>query len=196
VRQISEIEQQSYEILRSLADTSHLPALSRAVAERIIHATADFDYLDQLILREGSLIRGRQALESGTCVVCDTTMVACGITACNPISFINDKRVADKANKEAITRSQASIQVAAAEVGPGAIWVVGNAPTALFELLRLRPDPAFVVGLPVGFVGAAESKEALAASDFDCVTNVGPKGGSAAAAAATNALLYTSEEMR
>lgn len=190
MREVSEIEKQSYEILRSLADTSHLQPLARVVTERVIHATADCDYLDQLILCERALIRGHKALQSGACVVCDTTMVASGITGCETLCFINDKRAQDKAAQESITRSQASIRIAAEEVGPGALWVIGNAPTALFELLRLRPDPAFVVGLPVGFVGAAESKRALATSGLDCVTNTGPKGGSAVAAAATNALLY------
>ena len=83
---------------------------------------------------------------------------------------------------------------AAAEVGPGAVWVVGNAPTALVELLGLGPDPALVIGLPVGFVGAAESKADLAASGLPCLTNRGAKGGSAVAAAALNALLYHESE--
>ncbi|MEV4390240.1 precorrin-8X methylmutase, partial [Micromonospora sp. NPDC049580] len=84
--------------------------------------------------------------------------------------------------------------IALDRVGPGAVWVVGCAPTALVELLTLNAAPALVVGLPVGFVGAAESKAALRASGLPGVSNVGEKGGSAVAAAALNALLYTEEK--
>ena len=92
-----------------------------------------------------------------------------------------------------ITRSAAGFRIAAKEVGNGAVWVVGNAPTALFELLGLDVVPSLVIGLPVGFVGAAESKSALAASGLPAVANRGPKGGSAVAAAALNALIYCEE---
>ncbi|MCW2778980.1 MAG: precorrin-8X methylmutase, partial [Frankiales bacterium] len=88
-------------------------------------------------------------------------------------------------------RTAAGIRLAYEQVGPGAVWVVGNAPTALFEILALDVRPALVVGLPVGFVGAAESKQALRASGLPAVSNVTEKGGSAVAAAALNALLYT-----
>jgi precorrin-8X/cobalt-precorrin-8 methylmutase len=93
-----------------------------------------------------------------------------------------------------ITRSAAGFRLAAEEVGERAIWVVGNAPTALFELLELDVDPALVVGLPVGFVGAAESKDALVRSGLPSIANRGPKGGSAVAAAVLNALIYYEEE--
>jgi precorrin-8X/cobalt-precorrin-8 methylmutase len=93
--------------------------------------------------------------------------------------------------RDGLTRSAVAVHDALAEVGPGAVWVVGCAPTALFELLRVDADPALVVGLPVGFVGAAESKQALRDSGLPGVSNVSEKGGSAVAAAALNALLYT-----
>jgi precorrin-8X/cobalt-precorrin-8 methylmutase len=92
-----------------------------------------------------------------------------------------------------ITRSAAGFRIAAVEVGNGAVWVVGNAPTALFGLLGLDVAPSLVIGLPVGFVGATESKSALAASGLPAVANRGPKGGSAVAAAALNALIYHEE---
>ena len=90
-----------------------------------------------------------------------------------------------------LTRSAAGIRLAFDELGPGGVWVIGNAPTALFELLELDADPALVIGLPVGFVGAAESKAALRSSGVASISNLSEKGGSAVAAAALNALLYT-----
>lgn len=188
------IERQSYRILRSLVDLSHLPPLSRAVTERVIHASADLDYAETLRLDEGALQRGCEAMAGGAPVVADVTMVASGVASPSVRCLVGDPRARARARAEGLTRSAAGFRLAAAEVGPGAVWVVGNAPTALFELLRLSPDPALVVGLPVGFVGAAESKEALAASGLPCLTNHGAKGGSAVAAAALNALLYHESE--
>jgi precorrin-8X/cobalt-precorrin-8 methylmutase len=184
------IERESYRILRSRLDLSHLPPLSRSVAERVVHATADLDYAASLHLDEAALEAGRGALAAGAPLVVDAAMVAAGITSRESTCLVAEPRAAALAATEGITRSAAAFRLAAAAAGPGAVWVVGNAPTALRELLRLRPDPALVVGLPVGFVGAAESKAELAASGLPCVTNRGPKGGSAVAASAVNALLY------
>jgi precorrin-8X/cobalt-precorrin-8 methylmutase len=188
------IERESYRILRSLIDLSHLPPLSRAVAERVIHASADLDYAADLMLDEDALAAGREALLAGAPLVVDAGMVAAGITAREAECRLWDRRAAETAAREGITRSAAAFRLAAAEFGPGAVWVVGNAPTALRELIRLRPDPALVVGLPVGFAGAADSKRALAASGLPCLTNRGDKGGSAVAAAAVNALLYDTDQ--
>jgi precorrin-8X/cobalt-precorrin-8 methylmutase len=184
------IERESYRILRSRIDLSHLPALSRAVCERVIHASADLEYAASLVLDEDALCRGRDALAAGAPLIVDAAMVGAGVTARRSTCLVGDPRARDLAAEAGTTRSAAGFRLAAAQFGPGAVWVVGNAPTALRELLRLQPDPALVVGLPVGFVGAAESKEELAASGLPCVTNRGPKGGSAVAAAAVNALLY------
>ncbi|AHY46106.1 Precorrin isomerase [Rubrobacter radiotolerans] len=189
-REVHPIEAESYRIMRSLVDLSHLGPLSRAVAERVIHASADLEYARSLLLDEAALRRGLRALRSGAPLVADARMVAAGITARESLCLVSDERVRDLAAREGITRSAAGFRLAFRLVGPGAVWVVGNAPTALFELLDLGADPALVVGLPVGFVGAAESKAALAASDLPSLTNVGTKGGSAVAAAAVNALLY------
>jgi len=123
-------------------------------------------------------------------VVTDAHMVAAGITSVKAIC-----RVRDVVAAKGLTRSAAGIRRAHAEVGPGAVWVIGNAPTALEELLTLDADPALVVGLPVGFVGAAESKAALRASGLPAVSNVSEKGGSAVAAAAVNALLYATPQV-
>ncbi len=124
----------------------------------------------------------------------DVRMVAVGITAHEAMCFVSDPRARELSDKLGITRSAAGFRLAAEEVGPGAVWVVGNAPTALFELLDLGADPALVVGLPVGFVGAAESKEELLRSGLPAVANRGPKGGSAVATAALNALVYHEED--
>jgi len=121
-------------------------------------------------------------------------MVAAGITGRPTRCFVSDPRARQLSEELGITRSAAGFRLAAGEVGTGAIWVVGNAPTALFELLERGVAPDLVVGLPVGFVGAAESKDALLQSGLPAVTNRGPKGGSAVAAAALNALIYYEEE--
>jgi precorrin-8X/cobalt-precorrin-8 methylmutase len=185
------IEAESYRILRARVDLSHLPALTRAVTERVVHASADLEYADTLMADEASLRAGRAALVGGAPLVCDTRMVAGGITRREATVPLLDPRAAELAASEGITRTAAAMRLAAGETGPGAVWVVGNAPTALFELLARPPrEPALIIGLPVGFVGAAEAKAALAASALPFVANRGEKGGSAVAAAAVNALLY------
>ncbi len=193
MRRIHSIEAESYRILRELVDLSHLGPLGRAVAERVIHASADTGYAESLALYEKALERGLAALREGAPVVADVGMVAAGITARESVCRVSDPRAREWAGSLGITRSAAGFRVAAGEAGAGAVWVVGNAPTALFELLELGVEPALVVGLPVGFVGAAESKEALLRSGLPAVANRGPKGGSAVAAAAVNALIYYEE---
>jgi precorrin-8X/cobalt-precorrin-8 methylmutase len=194
MRRTHPIEIESYRILRNLVDLSHLEQLSRAVAERVIHASADLEYADSLVLKESVLRGGVEALRRGASIVADVGMVAAGVTAREALCFVSDPRARELSERLGITRSAAGFRLAAQEVGEGAVWVVGNAPTALFELLEMNVEPALVVGLPVGFVGAAESKEELIESGLPAVSNRGPKGGSAVAAAALNALLYHEEE--
>jgi precorrin-8X/cobalt-precorrin-8 methylmutase len=194
VRRIHPIEVESFRILRGMVDLSHLGPLSRAVAERVIHASADPEYARSLILDESALEGGLEALRRDAPVVTDVGMVAAGITGRHTRCFVSDPRASELSERLGITRSAAGFRLAADEVGPGAVWVVGNAPTALFELLELDLAPTLVIGLPVGFVGAAESKDALVASGLPAVTNRGPKGGSAVAAATLNALIYHEEE--
>ncbi len=193
MRRAHPIEKESYRILRELVDLSYLEPVSRAVAERVIHASADLEYADTLVLNEAVLRGGLEAMRRGVPVVADVGMVAAGITAREALCFVSDPRARELSEGIGITRSAAGFRVAAEEVGAGAVWVVGNAPTALFELLDIAVEPALVVGLPVGFVGAAESKERLVESGLPAVANRGPKGGSAVAAAALNALLYLEE---
>ena len=194
MRRVHPIETQSYRILRGLVDLSRFGPLGRAVAERVIHASADLEYAESLVLDEAALTRGLEALRRGAPVVTDVGMVAAGITARETVCFVSDPRARSLSEKFGITRSAAGFRLAAEEVGAGGVWVIGNAPTALFELLDLGANPALVIGLPVGFVGAAESKEELLRSPLPAVANRGPKGGSAVAAAALNALIYHEED--
>ena len=196
MRRVHPIEEESFRILRELVDLSHLGPLSRAVAERVIHASADPEYAETLVLDEASLESALEALHRGAsgAIVTDVGMVAAGITARKSHCYVSDPRTRELSRRLGTTRSAAGFRLAAREVGAGAVWVVGNAPTALFELLELDAEPALVVGLPVGFVGAAESKEKLIESGLPAIANHGPKGGSSVAAAALNALIYYEED--
>ena len=187
-RQVHPIERESYRRLRERVDTSGLPPLTRAVAERVVHSSADLGYLDDLVIAEESVLQAAaDALADGAALVADVEMVAAGITARRALCRVREAK-GDPAT--GLTRSAAAVRMALEEVGQGAVWVIGCAPTALEELLLLDARPALVIGLPVGFVGAAESKAALRASGLPAVSNISEKGGSAVAAAAANALLY------
>jgi precorrin-8X/cobalt-precorrin-8 methylmutase len=190
-REVHSIERQSYLLLRSTVDTSRLPKHSRDVAERIVHTTADPQWLGDLVLDEAALAQAAQALENGAPLITDVVMVAAGITARESICYLSERRLWVPPGK---TRSAAAFAHAATTHPAGAVWVVGNAPTALFELLSLASSgvvrPVLVIGLPVGFVGAAEAKRALRESGLPQLSNVSARGGSNVAAAAVNALLY------
>jgi precorrin-8X/cobalt-precorrin-8 methylmutase len=193
-REVHPIEAESYRILRSRVDTAALPPWTRAVVERVVHTSADLAYVDDLVCRETDLERAAMLLRDKVPVVVDAEMVAAGVTSYDTRCFVRHRRTRQLAEATGRTRSAAAVHVALAEVPPGAIWVVGNAPTFLAELLALagQAQPSLVVGLPVGFVGAAESKHALRESGLPSVTNRTEKGGSAVAAATVNALLYGS----
>jgi len=187
------IEAESYRRLRAAVNTAHLPPLSRAVAERVLHATADVDYARDLVLDEAALAAGAAALAAGAPLVVDVAMVAAGVTAYPAACRVGDPDAAALAGERGLTRTAAAVLLAARDAGPGAVYAVGCAPTALRALVDAAPDPALVIGLPVGFVDAAESKAELLASGLPAVANRGPKGGSAVAAAAVNALLYAGD---
>jgi precorrin-8X/cobalt-precorrin-8 methylmutase len=188
-RTVHPIETQSYRILRSTVDTTHLTPYARDVAERIVHTTADPQWVEDLVFDENALAAGAGALRAGAPLVVDVAMVAAGITRYPSICDIGVVAASDGR-----TRSAAGIRRAADRAADGAVWAIGNAPTALVELLRLCADgtvrPALVVGLPVGFVGAVEAKAALRATRLPQLSNRSAKGGAAVAAAAVNALLY------
>lgn len=197
-RTIHPIEQESYAILRGrlaarYPDSPARPPLARAVLERVVHASADLEYAEDLVLpAESVLEQAVAALRADAPVVADVAMVAAGITRRQSLCRIGDPRAGELAKDSGITRSAAALRLAAEEAGPGAVYVVGCAPTALFELIEHAETyrPLLVLGLPVGFVGATESKQALRESGLPAVSNVSGKGGSAVAAAALNALLY------
>jgi precorrin-8X/cobalt-precorrin-8 methylmutase len=181
--------EESYRILRSRIDLTRLPKYSRDVTERVIHASADFDYFTDLVCDEEALAEGVAALAAGAPVIADSAMVAAGITGSPVLCKINEPLTQRLARTASITRAAAAVRLGFGEAGPGAVWVVGGGAAALTEILNRRVEPAFVVGLPAGFVGAAEAKDALRATDLRSVSNVSEKGGPAVAVAAFNALL-------
>jgi precorrin-8X/cobalt-precorrin-8 methylmutase len=192
--QVHPIEVESYRIMRSRIDLSVLPPLTRAVTERIIHVTADFDYVTDLVCDERALEAGVEALRRDAPVIADVAMVSSGITRYPVICKIGDSLSARLARTANITLSAAAVRLAFGEAGPGAVWLVGCAPTALHEILSRQVEPALVIGVPVGFVGAAASKDELRASGLPALSNVSEKGGPAVAAAAFNALLRSARD--
>jgi len=197
-RTVHPIETRSYRIMRSIVDTATLAPHTRDVVERIIHTTADPSWRDDLVLDEHALTAGAQALRAQAPLVVDAAMVAAGVTSYPSICLVGSQPARELATQADLTRSAAAIRLAAREAADGAVWAIGNAPTALVELLRLVADgevrPALIVGLPVGYVGAVESKEALRVAarraGLPALSNLSARGGSAVAAAAVNALLY------
>ncbi len=185
------IEAESYRILADRVDLTRWPPVSRAVVARVIHAAADVSYADTLVVDEGACVAGVVALRTGAPVIADVEMVAVATRRAGSRCLLAEGRVL-AADTAGLTASAAAIRVAASRWPDGAVVVVGNAPTALFEVVRLAEAgdfrPALVIGLPVGFVGAADAKAALRASGLPSVCNVGERGGSAVAAAALNAL--------
>jgi precorrin-8X/cobalt-precorrin-8 methylmutase len=182
------IEAESYRRLRARVDLAHLGPLSRAVAERVIHASADIGYRDDLVLDEDALTAGVAALRAGAVVLTDVRMVAAGITGRTARCAL-DFGLQDRSEP---TRSAAGMRTALRAL-PGAVVVVGCAPTALDAVVAAGPGPALVIGLPVGFVGAVEAKEALRACGLPAIFNRSEKGGSPVAAAAVNALIRAAD---
>jgi precorrin-8X/cobalt-precorrin-8 methylmutase len=193
-RRVHPIEVESYRILRSRVDTSALSPLHRAVVERIVHTTAEVSWAGDVVASEDGLRAGHRALHGSADLVVDVRMLAAGVTAREAVVAIDEPAVADLAEADGITRSAAGFRLAARRCPEGAVWVVGNAPTALAELTRListgAVEPALVIGLPVGFVGSCEAKAALRRAQVASVSNLTERGGAAVAAAAVNALLY------
>ncbi|RCW39782.1 precorrin-8X methylmutase [Halopolyspora algeriensis] len=188
------IEIESYRIMRARADFAHFPPLTRAAVERVVHTTADPSWAGEVLADEAALRAGRQALLSGAGLITDVRMVAAGVTARDSRIGLECAGISDLAAREGMTRSAAGIRLAAEEFPDGAVWAIGNAPTALEELLRLAAAgamrPALVIGVPVGFVGAVESKAALRRSGLPALSTLTERGGAAIAAAVVNALLY------
>jgi precorrin-8X/cobalt-precorrin-8 methylmutase len=182
------VETAAYRVLRSRIDLSGLPRLSRAVLERVILATADFDYVTDLVYDEAALAAGVGALRRGVRVVADVAPVAAGVTGYPVVCKSADSLSARLARTANITLGAAAVRLAFSEAGPGAVWLVGSAPEAITEIMSREVEPALVIGVPVGFVGAAEAKDALRQSGLPCLTNVSEKGGPPVATAAFAAL--------
>lgn len=185
----SPVAEESVSILRSRIDLSGLPRLTRDVTEAVILASADFDYFTDLRCDEGSLDAAVSALAAGAPVVADSVMVAAGLSGTPVICKVGEPLTQRLARTASITRAAAAIRLAFGETGPGAVWVCGGGAAGLAEILSRRVEPAFVVGLPAGFAGTAEAKDALRASGIASVSNVSEKGGPAVAVAAFSALL-------
>lgn len=194
-----EIENTSFAIIEQEAGNHGFAPDHWAVVARMIHTSADFDYLDTVRFHPGAVEAGIRALKAGRAVITDTNMALAGLRkkdladfGCEAACFMASQKVADMAEKNGTTRAEAAVDVAA-EAMAGGIYVVGNAPTALMRLIALirqgRADPALVIGFPVGFVNAAESKAELLTVDTPYITNTGRKGGSNVAAAVVNALV-------
>jgi precorrin-8X/cobalt-precorrin-8 methylmutase len=204
LRDGAEIYRRSFATIRAEADLDGLdPILSRAVV-RMIHACGMVDLVADVAASEGFGATATAALQAGAPILCDTAMVASGVTRARlpagneVVCTLADPSVPALARRLGTTRSAAALELWRDRLG-GALAVVGNAPTALFRLLELleegAPRPAAVIGVPVGFVGAAESKAALAEhpSGVDHLVVHGRRGGSAMAAAAVNALASEAE---
>lgn len=198
------IEDKSFEIIDSLLASSKLPWQEREVVKRVIHATTDLDYARELSFHPRAIERALSAIKGGKDIICDVSMVEAGINkkaladfGGKAVCFINDEDVIKESFRLKIARAILAMRKAAALMD-GAIVSIGNAPTALFELCALvksgKAKPALIVGIPVGFVGAADSKKELIVSGIPYITNSGTKGGSSVAAAITNALLKLAEE--
>ena len=199
-----EIYRRSFATIRAEARLDHLPQDARVVAVRMVHASGDVDLTEHIAVHPGLVAAARGALEAGAPILTDAHMIASGITRArlpkdnDVICTLRDARVPALAKAWGTTRSAAAVSLWGDRV-EGAVVAIGNAPTALFHLLETiadgGPRPAAIVGIPVGFIGSAESKVALAANPFDIPWLVvhGRRGGSALAASAVNALAREEE---
>ena len=191
------IYRQSFATIRAEADLTGLPADVARVAVRMIHACGQVDLVGDLAWSPAVVPRAREALDAGAPVFCDAQMVASGITRRrlpednDVVCTLNDARTPGLAAELGTTRTAAALELWRDRL-EGAVVAIGNAPTALFHLLEMvaagGPRPAAVLGVPVGFIGAAESKIALATSGLEFLVVRGRRGGSALAAAAVNAI--------
>jgi precorrin-8X/cobalt-precorrin-8 methylmutase len=188
------IEVESYRLIDQLVDLAHLGPGARAVVARIIHASADTDYARTMVVDEAAVLAGVEALQARAPVLTDVEMVHQGISGVETVCCLDE---VPSTPVTGATRSARGIALAARRHPTGAVVAVGCAPTALVEVVRLVTEegfaPALVVGMPVGFVGAAEAKAATRQSGLPAITNVGDKGGSAVTAAAVNAIIRLSQ---
>lgn len=197
-----EIEKRSFEIIGEELKQRGilLPKEQEAITKRVIHTSADFDYTSTLTFSEGAVEIAKQLILSGADIVTDTNMALSGINKKTLASFggeahcyMADETVARLAKERGSTRAAISMELASKLEKP-VIFVIGNAPTALIQLYEMMQEstwkPAFIIGVPVGFVNVEVSKELIMETDVPYIVNRGRKGGSNVAAAICNALLY------
>lgn len=202
------IEGKSFQIIGGLLRKKgiHLSGPKKAVITRVIHTSVDLGYAGDLVFSPGAIEAGLKAIKQGKNIVVDSSMVKAGINKNITASFknkiicrIHDKDVIRKSGELNLTRAILTMRKSQRET-EGGIIAIGNAPTALFELCDLikeaKSQPALVVGMPVGFVGAAESKRMLCSLKIPYITNKSRKGGSTVAAAIINALLILARDRR
>ena len=194
------IEDESMEIIEREVGSHPYNDMEWPIVRRVIHATADFDFAgkNKIVFHKDAITSGISALKDGCSIITDVNGVIGGLNKQNPKDFgnniicnISDSGLVERAKQENKTRAQMSMRLASLEMD-GGIVIVGNAPTALLEVIKMIREgvtlPALVVGIPVGFVSAAESKEDLQTVDVPFITNIGRKGGSSCAASVVNAL--------
>ena len=195
-----EIERESMRIIQKAIDDSggySGPSENLSVIKRVIHATADFDFLHTLYFSDGAVSQARHALRNHTPIITDTNMLMSGISkhyGVNILCYISDSQTHEQAQARKVTRAVINIERAVSEY-PEAIYAIGNAPTGLIRLCELiregKANPALVVGVPVGFVNVIEAKNLLASfTDIPRIIAHGNKGGTTTACAIINALLY------
>ncbi len=196
----TEIEAESFRIIDAEAGPhEQLTAQQWHIVRRMIHATADFDFLKTVRFHAGALEAGFRALRTGALIYADTAMLAAAVGrgagesfGCEVFSLVAHEDVKRQSRATGETRSAIAMRLAASRLD-GGIIAIGNAPTALHEAISLceqgKLSPALIIGLPVGFVEARESKERLLDSGLVCITNLDRKGGTPATAAALNALM-------
>ena len=193
-----EIEALSFKIIDREAGAHGFSSVQWAVVRRMIHTSADFEYKESVRIHPDAVTAGMTAIRNGKSIITDTNMARVGIRQrdLSPFGatvkcYMNDSAVAENAKTAGTTRAHAAVDAAVSDMA-GGIYVVGNAPTALLRLIELvkeqKARPALIIGLPVGFVNAAESKAALIELDYPYISNVGRKGGSNVAASVVNAL--------
>lgn len=196
----ADIEKRSFEIIGSLLGDRKLDPEREPVIKRVIHTTADFDYVENLVFSDGAVRKGIEALKKGCDIVTDTQMARSGINKTilgrlggHAHCFMSDPDVAAEAKERGVTRAIVSMEWAA-QLDKPCIFAVGNAPTALISIWEQMNagmlKPALIIGVPVGFVNVVESKELILASNADYIVARGRKGGSNVAAAICNALMY------
>lgn len=193
-----EIEELSFKIIDNEAGRHDFPPDQWSIVRRMIHTSADFEYMESIRFHKDAIAKGLEAIRNGENIVTDTNMARVGIRKSDldrfgteVKCFMTDPEVGRIALKSGITKAKAAVDAAIQDMENG-IYVVGNAPTALLRLIELvkrkKAKPALIIGLPVGFVNAAESKAKLIATDQPYISNVGRKGGSNIAASVVNAL--------